>query len=437
MKKTLYGIVLFAVIILTACSQTRYVQDDYGNDYTNELSNGVTYQQFYDNLSPYGEWISNPDFGYVWAPGISGFRPYYTNGHWSYTNYGWTWVSNYNWGWAPFHYGRWFYDDFYGWLWAPGYEWAPAWVNWRGNSQYYGWAPMCPAGRNGRYYQIRNDQWSFIPQQYITNTNINNYYINSENNSTIINNTREINKVRVINNRTKYEQGPSVAEVERVTKTRITPITVRQSSTPGEAKIQDGTLRIFKPTIKQQTVSGSSKPTQVIQSNTSTQPSNSVQTNNGNIASPKGRIIRRSTDENVTPNSTGKTAPVINNQPSVNNNPETESTRQFSREQIQRENNMPKVRQLNNNNDRPQPVQQENSNSQRRVERSLQKTNRIERQEERTVNRERVINTQQRNSPVIQRQRTENAAPVFTRPQPTPGSSQQIQEKFSRPRIVR
>ena len=64
----------------------------------------VNFQVFYDNLSPYGYWVDNPVYGYVWVPNVPrGFRPYATNGHWIFTEDGWTWVSNYPWGWAPFH----------------------------------------------------------------------------------------------------------------------------------------------------------------------------------------------------------------------------------------------------------------------------------------------------------------------------------------------
>src|SRR5882757_4050122 len=70
----------------------------------------VSFQVFYDQLSPYGNWVNYPDYGYVWVPEAgSGFRPYGTNGHWVYSDEGWTWVSRYEWGWAPFHYGNWFY----------------------------------------------------------------------------------------------------------------------------------------------------------------------------------------------------------------------------------------------------------------------------------------------------------------------------------------
>ncbi|MGH2565197.1 MAG: DUF6600 domain-containing protein, partial [Ginsengibacter sp.] len=102
-------------IILAGCTGS-YVASQ-GNE------NGpVTYQTFYDDLSPYGTWIDYPGYGSVWNPGIDGdFRPYDTNGYWIYSDMGWAWQSGYDWGWAPFHYGRWLYDDMYGWLWVPGY----------------------------------------------------------------------------------------------------------------------------------------------------------------------------------------------------------------------------------------------------------------------------------------------------------------------------
>src|SRR5690606_27333721 len=92
----------------------------------------VSFQTFYDELSPYGQWIQDPQYGYVWVPDVQDdFRPYSTNGRWAMTEYGNTWVSNYAWGWAPFHYGRWTFNNYYGWVWLPGTQWAPAWVSWR------------------------------------------------------------------------------------------------------------------------------------------------------------------------------------------------------------------------------------------------------------------------------------------------------------------
>lgn len=69
----------------------------------------ISFQVFYDELSPYGDWIEDPNYGFIWVPYVDqSFQPYSTNGHWVMSTYGNTWVSQYNWGWAPFHYGRWF-----------------------------------------------------------------------------------------------------------------------------------------------------------------------------------------------------------------------------------------------------------------------------------------------------------------------------------------
>src|SRR5262245_59272719 len=80
---------------------------------------------FYDNLSPYGDWIDYADYGYVWRPHHRhGWRPY-SEGHWVWTDdYGWLWVSDEDFGWATYHYGRWVEDDEEGWLWVPGTEWG-------------------------------------------------------------------------------------------------------------------------------------------------------------------------------------------------------------------------------------------------------------------------------------------------------------------------
>jgi hypothetical protein len=66
-------------------------------------SGSITYQTFYDELSPYGTWIDYPGYGHVWNPKLeANFRPYVTAGNWIYSNEGWAWSSNYAWGWAPF-----------------------------------------------------------------------------------------------------------------------------------------------------------------------------------------------------------------------------------------------------------------------------------------------------------------------------------------------
>lgn len=110
----------------------------------------LAYQQFESALAAYGSWIDDSSFGRVWSPAraIVGddFSPYFTNGHWVLTEYGWTWESGWDWGWAPFHYGRWIVRGDDQWFWVPGTIWAPAWVAWRNGRSYAAWAPLPPRG---------------------------------------------------------------------------------------------------------------------------------------------------------------------------------------------------------------------------------------------------------------------------------------------------
>ena len=105
----------------------------------------ISFDFFYDNLSPYGEWSEVGGYGTVWHPsGVDEDWAPYTDGYWSYTDAGWTWVSYEDGGGICYHYGRWVQVDDYGWCWVPDYEWGPAWVSWRKSDRYVGWAPLPP-----------------------------------------------------------------------------------------------------------------------------------------------------------------------------------------------------------------------------------------------------------------------------------------------------
>src|SRR5438477_11890949 len=104
----------------------------------------VSFNTFYTSLSPYGHWVNAGNYGPCWRPSRtqSGWQPYYSNGHWAYTEYGWTWISSEPWGHIAYHYGTWYNDPNYGWLWVPGYNWAPAWVTWQYKDGYVGWGAL-------------------------------------------------------------------------------------------------------------------------------------------------------------------------------------------------------------------------------------------------------------------------------------------------------
>lgn len=238
---------MIGVILLSFLSNTSIAQGQPDDE--------VSYQTFYDNLSPYGDWIEYPDYGYVWQPRLGAdFRPYSTGGHWVWSDeYDWVWVSDYDWGWAPFHYGRWFYDSYYGWLWVPGYEWSPAWVAWRSGGDYYGWAPLRP-GINisvgfslGGYYAPDN-YWCFAERQYITSPRIYDYCVPWRQNTVIISNTTIINNYRF--SRNTFVTGPGRNEVQRYTHERINPVRFRDMSRPGRNEFRNNEVSIYRPSVR-------------------------------------------------------------------------------------------------------------------------------------------------------------------------------------------
>ena len=248
MKKIMQTAAFMLVLALgSATFNTLKAQYDYRDD-------EVTYQTFYDELSPYGQWIDHPEYGYVWIPDAgSDFQPYSSNGHWVWTDdYDWMWVSDYDWGWAPFHYGRWDYDDYYGWLWVPGYEWSPAWVSWRDGGDYYGWAPLRPGinisvNFNIGTYNPPYNYWCFVPRRHILSFNLFSYAIPRRRNVTIINQTVIINNYNY--SRSVFRTGPRRFEAERYCG-RITPVRFRNSYTPGRTVFRNNEINVYRPNVR-------------------------------------------------------------------------------------------------------------------------------------------------------------------------------------------
>ena len=189
-----------------------------------------TFQVFFDLLSPYGSWVQYGNYGYCWVPNEGAdFVPYSTNGHWVYTVQGWQWFSNYSWGWAPFHYGRWVYEDDYGWIWVPGHDWAPAWVVWGHYNGYYGWAPVAPGVILSIGYRPPLHYWNFVPEGRITEVNIGRFMMRDRNfvhgNIDVIYNEHRYNNI-------VFNRGPKVEEIERVTGRKYSPVAEREADHP-------------------------------------------------------------------------------------------------------------------------------------------------------------------------------------------------------------
>jgi hypothetical protein len=188
---------------------------------------------FYTSLSPYGQWFET-SFGYAWRPLHvgHGWRPY-INGQWAWTDYGWYWISNEPFGWATFHYGRWVYDDYYGWIWIPDDVWGPAWVEWRYDNDYIGWAPLPPYATFSINVGITFSQhwiapvhyWNFVPCGHFTTTRLVDYVQAPERTRRIFGNTRTASRIDVVDHRI-MNRGIDVNFLERRTNSRINRVDV-------------------------------------------------------------------------------------------------------------------------------------------------------------------------------------------------------------------
>ncbi len=224
----------------------------------------ISIQRFYDELSPYGEWINTPDYGYVWRPFSDGmnedFRPYSTGGNWAYTGLGWTWVSDYPWGWATFHYGRWYFDDYLGWMWVPGYEWAPAWVTWGSYNDYWAWAPMAPGVSINLAVNAYPPDfwWVFVPRRHFCDHNWHAHIWHHHdhpvivNHITIINDTRYDRRSGHDNGNGNWYHGPRVKEVERYSTTRVHTREILDTERPGTRLAGRDRVEVYRPEVSRE-----------------------------------------------------------------------------------------------------------------------------------------------------------------------------------------
>jgi hypothetical protein len=401
---------------------------------TTAQESNVSFQVFYDQLSPYGQWIDYSDYGYVWIPDAgSDFVPYSTDGHWILTDYGWTWASDYSWGWATFHYGRWDYNDSFGWFWVPDNEWGPAWVNWRQSDGYYGWSPMEPGMSVSmsfdRQYDNHNDHWMFVRSMDIERTDVNHYYINRADHQRIARNSVVINNTYVDNNRhTTYVSGPSRIQVQKVVGRTIHPVVIRENNKPGQV-ISNGQLRIYRPQVVKNSPNGrKSAPSRVTNMNevkrtpannslnqhsvgnpvnrTIQQPVRTVEPRNNNTAQPVQRRTVTTPDNNVQPASQRTYTPQNNNSKPVKQRvyPPQNNVNQ----PVQQRNNIPQ-------NNAPQPVQQRNVSPQNNVPQPVQQRNVTPRNNEPQPVQQRDVTPRNKPEQPVQRQ---NAIPQNNRPQP-------------------
>ena len=194
-----------------------------------------SFNLFYERLQPEGHWLEDFNYGYVWQPNVAeqdeNWRPY-TDGHWAYTDRGWTWLSNEDFGWATYHYGRWARVRDTGWVWVPGATWAPAWVSWRQTDQYayVGWAPLPPecdpaSSENveawvDNYYDIGPAAYVFLRAVDLARSSYRGAILPSQQNLTIIAQTRNVTNITCHHN-VVNSFGPQYPQMAQLTNYRL------------------------------------------------------------------------------------------------------------------------------------------------------------------------------------------------------------------------
>ena len=226
-----------------------------------EKRSTASYGMFYQKLDSYGEWRETNDYGYVWQPREAeqshDWRPY-TEGRWVYSDAGWTWVSDEPFGWATYHYGRWMRLKRVGWVWVPGDEWAPAWVSWRTNKDYVGWAPLPPEARFDRssgihnwadsYYDIGPDQYSFVSSNKFGDEHVRRSLIPEARNISIVMETNNVTRITFANT-TIMNEGPSYDELRSRSQRPIERYRLRRQNTEAAAIVRGDELEISIPVI--------------------------------------------------------------------------------------------------------------------------------------------------------------------------------------------
>ncbi len=406
MKPFHYLLIATMLVILTLGNSIKAnAQQDYYDRY--DAQYGASYQDFYDGLSPYGQWLYDPMYGYVWLPNVGpDFRPYYTNGYWAMTQYGNTWVSNYDWGWAPFHYGRWTFDNYYGWLWIPDTQWAPAWVSWRSNQNYYGWAPMGPGvGINISLSLIPTDWWIFLSPNYFYETRFQRYCnIDWAFNRNIYRQTTYINN-SFNNNSNSYYTGPRADDYRRRTGRQPSVFNIENNDRRGSSRISGNRINMYRPSINKIIEAA---PRKIVQ----TERGISQRPQANNNAQPVGRqwVLNQTASYNTRSESINKnrtTQPDAKDQNAQNKSRQYPQQQDLRNVQYQREQNaqiQQRNEQLNRQNIEQQRLQQQEQSRRQQQQREEENRQRTIQGDE--ANKQR--NQQHRDAQINQQREQEN-----------------------------
>jgi hypothetical protein len=297
----------------------------------------VTYNVFYESLSPYGNWVMIEPYGWCWQPSVVSvsptWRPYCDGGQWLWTDNGWYWQSSYSWGWAPFHYGRWHRSSSIGWVWAPGTDWGPAWVSWRYNDAHCGWAPLPPechwsAGvgfswhsRGSRVsigFGIWDDCWYATSWNRFCDPGLPRWCVDRRDIPRFVHNSRHAiggdNSVNIVgnNNTVIINNGIPADEVQRRGRQEVRKYAVADASTPDRAAQRVNAasssarpeVAAFRPRVQAEPGANSAPPPSILARQESRKNSNVPSTSSGFVPSRPGGA-----SANPVPPVLGATAP--------------------------------------------------------------------------------------------------------------------------------
>lgn len=282
------------------------------NDFTesNEDLLKVDYKQFYEQLSPHGEWIEvtgdeigvdlnkttasgekghrkisfsqlfgvnsayadDADLGafFVWKPAPSlavgittddatpvttAYVPY-TNGQWVYTDAGWYFQAPTPVEEVVHHYGRWTNSPEVGWVWVPGRVWSPAWVDMRQNDEYIAWSPLAPGTYivDDRVIEpvIYEERYVVVEKRHFIEPQIYKYKYDYKvkKNRIMIKEMYKVDGVMVVDHRVIYK-GPEISVIESVLGTTIPVTHINRVNTINAAGYKGNVIHTYSPEFRE------------------------------------------------------------------------------------------------------------------------------------------------------------------------------------------
>lgn len=261
----------------------------------------VDYKEFYEILTPYGEWIEvapeeigmDPELAlsanqvndnltfsrllgikdayaltgataglvYVWRPStdlgvsqVEGQDPIYvpySNGQWVNTDAGWYFKAPTPVEETVSHYGRWANTDA-GWLWVPGRVWAPAWVDWRQNDDYVSWAPLPPTAYivdgTMRVPDIDNNNYLIVEKKHFLEPSVykyNNLYYD-DGKRIMVSDLSVLDGITLAGNKL-LNKGPDVNAIQYVYDRNIDLVTIQHIRNFNEIRYTDREYFVYTP----------------------------------------------------------------------------------------------------------------------------------------------------------------------------------------------